>query len=122
VSKSNTLPLISALRFLDLINENSAPTAQLRSLQKSGEEFKHNLEEIIRRAYADPFAWLDPSKDDKEHIRNYFARTYSLAIAHKATALFLDLCDEAGIQTHAATIGRTGFTRPLMVSSSFPVY
>ena len=99
MSKGTYLALVSALRFLDLIDENGAPTDKLRSLQTSGEEFQTNLEKVVRSAYVDLFSWLDPSKDDREHIRNYFAREFSPATAEKATALFLDLCDEASIST-----------------------
>lgn len=106
ISTGSALALVSALRFLDLIDRQGASTEALRSLQISGEEFKLNLEKVVRSAYADLFSLLDPAKDDREHLRNYFARTYSAATAEKATGLFLDLCDEAGIPTKAGNIGR----------------
>ncbi len=102
----SALALISALRFLNLIDRQGASTQGLRSLQISGEEFKLNLEKLVRSAYADLFSVLDPSKDDREHIRNYFARAYSAATAEKATALFLELCDESGITTQAGNMGK----------------
>ncbi len=107
ISKSNSLALLSALKFLGLVDKRGAPTESLRSLQTSGEEFKINLEKIVRSAYTDLFSLLDPAKDDREHLRNYFARTYSPATAEKATALFLDLCDEAGIPTKAGNLGKS---------------
>jgi hypothetical protein len=106
ISKSNALALVSALRFLDLVKDDGTPTDKLRSLQASGDEFKANLESVVRSAYTDLFSLLDPTKDDREHLRNYFARAYSPATADKATSLFLDVCDEAGIQTAAGNLGR----------------
>lgn len=97
VSTSDSFPLLSALRFLNLIDEQGIPTPEFRSLQTSGDEFKRNLEQVVRNGYSELFAWLDPAVDDREHIRNFFARSYSPATAEKATAVFLDLCGEAGI-------------------------
>lgn len=97
VSNSDSFALLSTLRFLNLIDEQGVPTPEFRSLQTSGDEFKHNLEQVVRNAYSDLFAWLDPAVDDREHVRNFFARSYSPATAEKATAVFLDLCGESEI-------------------------
>jgi len=97
VSNSYSFALLSTLRFLNLIDDKGVPTPEFRSLQTSGDEFKHNLEQVVRNAYKDLFAWIDPAVDDRDHIKNFFARSYSPATAEKATAVFLDLCGEAGI-------------------------
>lgn len=103
MSDSDSFALLSALRFLNLIDEEGTPTPEFRSLQTSGDEFKRNLEQVVRNAYSDLFAWLDPAVDDREHIKNFFARSYSPATAEKATAVFLDLCGEAGIPLKVET-------------------
>ena len=95
--KGNVGALVSALKFLGLVQDNGTSTPAFNMIQTGGEEFRANLEEIVRRAYADVFSRLDPSRDSREKIRNYFARNYSPAISNKATILFLDLCKEAGI-------------------------
>lgn len=99
ISDADSFALLSALKFLNLIDERGAPTPEFRSLQTSGDEFKSNLHQIVKNAYSDLFAWLDPAVDDREHIKNFFARSYSPATAERATAVFLDLCGEAGIPT-----------------------
>lgn len=97
VSKGNTFALMSALKFLGLIDNAGVPTPAFSSLQTMGDEFRSNLREIVEKAYADLFSRLDVTRDSREHIRNYFARNYSASQADKATTLFLDLCREAGI-------------------------
>jgi hypothetical protein len=101
ISSFDSLALLSALRFLNLIDDQGVPTPEFRSLQTSGDEFKANLERVVRNAYSDLFSWQDPAVDDREHIRNFFARSYSPATAEKATAVFYDLCAEASIATKA---------------------
>lgn len=99
ISRGNVFALLSTLKFLNLIDEGGEPTADFGSLQTMGEEFQGNLEQIIRKAYADLFSRFDLTKDSREHIRNYFARNYSASQAGKATTLFYGLCSKAGIPT-----------------------
>lgn len=96
-SKGNVFALLSALKFLGLIDENGKPTPAFGSLQAMGQEFQGNLREVVENAYADLFTRLDVSRDSREHVRNYFARNYSVSQSERATSLFLDLCREAGI-------------------------
>ncbi len=95
--KGNIGALLSALKFFGLVQDDGTPTPAFKMIQTGGDEFRTNLEEIVRRAYADVFSRLDPSRDGREKLRNYFARNYSPAISNKATIVFLDLCKEAGI-------------------------
>ena len=97
IPKPNKSALLSALKFLDLIENDGTPTSAFRHLQSSGDEFRGNLEQVIRKAYADLFVRLDTLGGNRERIRNYFANTYSPATAKKATILFIDLCKEAGL-------------------------
>ena len=97
VSEGNVFALMSALKFLGVIDNEGSPTPAYNSLQVMGEEFISNLQEVVNTAYADLFARLDVSRDSREHIRNYFSRNYGASQSNKATILFLDLCREAGI-------------------------
>jgi hypothetical protein len=99
IPKGHAFALLSTLKFLGIIEDNGAPTPAYKLLQTSGEEFKTNLEAIVRAAYSDLFSVVDPSRNGRDHIKNFFARNYSPATAERATALFLDLCGEAGIPT-----------------------
>jgi hypothetical protein len=95
--KGSVGALLSALKFFGLVGDDGSPTPAFKMVQTGGDEFRTNLEQIMRRSYADLFSRLDPSRDSREKIRNYFARNYSPAISNKATILFLDLAKEAGI-------------------------
>lgn len=102
VTKGNVFSLMSALKFLGLVDNDGKPTPAFSSLQVMGEEFVSNLREVVTTAYADLFSRLDVSRDSREHIRNYFARNYSASQSDKATILFLDLCKEVGIPVAAS--------------------
>ena len=93
--------LLSALKFLNLVEKNGKTTTALQSLQMRGDEFKQSLEEVVHHAYSDLFLKLDPARDSRANIMNYFMKHYdtSPSGADKATTLFLDLCGEAGIPT-----------------------
>jgi len=105
ISKSQTFPVLSTLRFLDIIEPDGTPTTAFRALQVGGEEFTAALRELVERGYADLFGRLDVSRDSKDKLKNYFARNYSPATAERATTLFLDLCGEAGIPTAPTPTG-----------------
>jgi hypothetical protein len=97
IPKGNVFALISALKFLGIIDEDNVPTQVFKALQVTGEEFVSNLQNVVRDSYADLFSKLDVGRDSREHIRNYFARNYSIAKASDATTLFIALCGQAGI-------------------------
>lgn len=101
ISHSNVFALLSALKFLNLVDSSGKPTEAFRELQTGSEEFSLALRQVLETAYKELFSRLDVSRDSKDKITNFFARNYSPATANKATILFLDLCGEAGIITAA---------------------
>ena len=101
ISHSNAFALLSALKFLNLVDSSGKPTEAFRDLQTGGDEFKIALNQVLEKAYSGLFSRLDVGRDSKDKIVNYFARNYSPATANKAAILFLDLCGEAGITTSA---------------------
>jgi len=113
IPEPNKSALLSALKFLGLIEDNGIPTPLFRKLQSSGDEFRSNLEEAVRKSYADLFVRFDVLKGDRERICNYFATNYSPATAKKATILFIDLCKEVGVlagetEAEIAEVGVSG--------------
>lgn len=108
--KGNIGALVSALKFFGLVEDDGTPTPAFKMIQTGGDEFRANLDEIVRRAYGDVFSRLDPSRDSREKLRNYFARNYSPAVSRKATILFLDLCKEAGISVAEGIVVTTKAT------------
>jgi len=115
ISKSQAFPVLSTLKFLDVIAADGTPTPAFRSLQTGGEEFQTALREVVERAYSDIFSRLDVSRDTRDKIMNFFARNYSPATAERATALFLDLCGEAGIPTASTTQLKPASPQPVRV-------
>ena len=101
IPKHWTYHLLSTLKFLNLVEKNGKATPALQSLQMRGEEFKPNLEEVVRNAYAELFTKVDPARDSRANIANFFMKHYGMSPsgADKAVSLFLDLCGEAGIPT-----------------------
>jgi hypothetical protein len=107
--------LLSTLKFLNLVEKNGKTTPALQSLQMRGEEFKSNLEEVVRNAYAELFSKIDPARDSRANIMNFFMKHYGISPsgAEKATTLFLDLCGEAAIPTLQEKPSAVPKTKPI---------
>ncbi len=105
VSAGNAPALLSGLKFLGLLDSQGVPTKDFRAIQTTGAEFCQNLEQVVRRAYAEVFERFDVATAERELIRNYFARNYSVSQAASATAVFTDLCRLAEIPLSGALQG-----------------
>src|SRR5664279_3507287 len=67
---------LQALKIFDLIDEAGKPTPTFEGIRLAPEtEYKKRLEDWLKGAYADVFAFVDPTKDDDIRIRDAF-RTY----------------------------------------------
>jgi len=97
----NIIPrLFATLRFMELITDKDEPTDTLKGLAGSTEdEYRQLLEKTIRRAYADDFQSIDPTKDTQERVMNAFQRYTPRSQHSRQVMLFLGLCREAGIPT-----------------------
>ena len=96
-------PLLSALRWLGLINEVGEPTEVFRSIQTPlEEELSSSLRAIFERQYSEALARLDLKTDTRDHIKAYFGRNYSVALANKMTTCFLYLASKAGLEPAVA--------------------
>lgn len=88
-----------ALRFLGLV-EDDAPTPALRAIATStDEEYRDILSGIIRDAYGDVFAVVDPAQDSQDRIVNFFRRYTPASQRERMVNFFLAMCREAGIPT-----------------------
>ncbi|MGH7961478.1 MAG: DUF5343 domain-containing protein [Candidatus Binatia bacterium] len=91
--------VVFALRFLDLV-DNDSPTADLRAIATStDEEYRVILERLIRTAYRDVFDVVDPGEDGSEKIANVFRRYVPASQRDRMVVFFLGMCREAGIPT-----------------------
>jgi Family of unknown function (DUF5343) len=89
---------LSALKLLDLVDEEGTPTTAFTELQRASEsEYKPRLEQILRTAYGEVFQVVDPAKDPEQAIEDAFRFYEPRAQRGKMLTLFLALAEEAGI-------------------------
>ena len=94
--------LLVSLKFLGLIDDQGAPMESFKTLQTPlEEEFRTNLRRIVEVAYVEALSRIDIDKDSRGHIKAYFSRNYSVALATKMTGFFLSLCEKAGMEAAA---------------------
>ncbi len=91
---------VQALRLLDLLDDDGNPTTAFEDLRKAGEdEFRDRLADVVRAAYADLFAYRDPTTDDPTKIVDAFRAYKPHSMRNQMARLFLGLCEEADIIT-----------------------
>ncbi len=101
ISQGQEPALLSALRFLGLIDSKGYATEDFKELQTIGEPFKKSLEGVVKRAYSDFFTlYKDISKVTYNELAAFFTK-YSVASRQKMVKVFSDLCMEAGLESEA---------------------
>lgn len=109
------------LRFLGLIGEGYEITEALRAIHTAtDEEYRNILAGLVREAYAEVFASIDPAQDPQDRIINFFRRYTPASQRDRMVIFFLGMCREAGIaaldvprqRASGATIGRATQQRP----------
>lgn len=99
VSPSLTPRTLYALQVLDLIDEAGEPTALFDGLRRAPEsEFKQQLADWLRTAYADVFAFVDLETDDDTRIRDAFRSYNPIGQQGRMVTLFQGLCTAAGLR------------------------
>lgn len=98
VTESLTARTLQALVTLDLIDESGTPTPVFEGIRLAPEaEYKKRMEDWLKAAYADVFAFVDPSKDDAIRIRDAFRGYQPTSQQDRMVNLFMGLCSAAGI-------------------------
>ncbi len=98
ISESLIPRTLQALQSLDLIDKDGAPTQTLEGLQRAPEaEYRDRMAEWVRRAYADVFLIVDPTKDSGSSIRDAFRGYQPLGQQDRMVSLFQGLCKAAGL-------------------------
>jgi len=91
---------LQALFALDLIDGEGIPTKTFEGIRLAPEtEYRSRLEEWLKAAYADVFAFVDPAKDDSIRIRDAFRGYQPTGQQDRMVSLFQGLCVEAGLMT-----------------------
>lgn len=105
VASNNEWALLSALKFLGVVDEHGAPTHAYRLLQTT-DRFEETLRHLVETAYRDLFAAGGASMS-LEDLQNYFRITSSPSQAKNAARFFREVCQLAGIgrdfRAHPAT-------------------
>jgi hypothetical protein len=99
IAKGNEGKVLSALRFLNIIDSKGKPTPHFPNLRLVGERRKQSLKEMVNEAYGDLIKEVDTSVATRDDLVNYFVRTcsYNQNQADRATNLFTYLAREAGL-------------------------
>jgi Family of unknown function (DUF5343) len=101
VAESIAPRTLQALKLLDLIDDEGAPTEAMQDLRKAPTEddYKSRLADIIRAAYVEIFTYRDPTNDDAEELEGAFRSSgfEPVGMRPRMVRLFMGLCAEAGI-------------------------
>ena len=97
VASNNEWALLSALKFLGVVDERGVPTHAYRLLQTT-DRFTDTLRHLVETAYA-PLFEVNGSSMGTDELRNYFRVTSSPSQAKNAARFFREVCELAGIST-----------------------
>jgi hypothetical protein len=98
VSESLAPRTLQALRLLGLINKAGDPTQEMQLLgDATSDEYQSQLEAILRAAYADVFAFANPTTDPPERIEDAFRGYTPRGQRGRMVSLFMGLCRQAGL-------------------------
>jgi len=79
IASGNEYKVVNGLRFLGLIDEKGNATDKMKSLKVVGDEYKKNLEKIVREAYIGLINKVDLEKAKPEDIINTLINEYGMA-------------------------------------------
>lgn len=98
VSESLVPRTLQALQILDLFKDDGNPTDTLEGIRLApAAEYKQRLADWLKGAYAEVFAFVDPTKDDAVRIRDAFRSYNPVGQQDRMVTLFAGLCAEAGL-------------------------
>src|SRR5205823_3363705 len=89
---------LQTLKLLNLIDDDGHPTDEFVELRKvPSDQYKERLASLLRVAYADLLAHVDPTKDEYERIREGFRVYNPPGLRDRMVTLFLGLSEYAGL-------------------------
>ena len=98
VADSLVTRTLQTLVILDLIDDQWAPTATLEGLRRAPQsEYSQRFADFLRAAYQEVFSFVDPLTSTLQEIRDAFRAYQPHAQQERMVALFLGLCEEAGL-------------------------
>lgn len=98
VNESLAPRTLTALKLLDLIDDDGQPTDTLQTLRKvASAEYQAAVASWIREVYADVFQFVDPAQADHDRVLDAFRTFTPHGQRTRMVTLFLGLCQHAGI-------------------------
>jgi hypothetical protein len=108
IPEGNLGRVSQTLRFLGLIDEEGKRTEKLDVLGKaSTDQYQSTLKQIVEDGYRSVFKYVDPATDGDIKVADQFRHFTPASVRDRMVALFLGLCQEAGIVPEG-TVSRTG--------------
>lgn len=104
VASNNEWALLSALKFLEVVDEHGVPTHAYRQLQTT-DKARGTLRHLVETAYAPLFA-IGGAGMSTDDLRNYFRVSSSPSQAKNAARFFREMCEMAGIGREDTTPAR----------------
>ncbi len=99
VPPGNAPRTLAALRFLRLVGEDGGRTEAFSRLsQATSEQYREQLAQVVRAAYALIFRQLDPAEADELELADAFRQYQPHAQRDRMLRLFVGLCQEAGVR------------------------
>jgi hypothetical protein len=124
VTESLAPRTLQALRLLDFIDDGGRFTPEFEDLRKvPTPEYKTRLGELLRAAYADVFAIVDPSGSDYQQVHDAFRGMKPAGQMNRMTSLFLGLLEYAEwdeLPRPSATPRSPTTTRPPRTNNGAP--
>jgi hypothetical protein len=116
LSGSTGTQLISAMRFLDLIDVSGFPTLKLRQLVGSkGSQRTDILKQVTRESYSFFFkSQTDPNAVTYSQLEECFHENYQVAsdVARKCIKFFISLSDDGGMKLSPFVTNKTRSAKP----------
>jgi hypothetical protein len=100
VARSNEWALLSALKFLGILDDRGRPTPEYREIQTSG--WREALGDMVRRSYADLFE-VGGARRSQQQLADYFALTSSASQARNAARFFRGILELTRLEPRAST-------------------
>lgn len=112
---------LQSLQTLDLIDEGGNPTDTFEALRLAPTaEFQARLQEWLKSAYADVFAFVDPSQDDDTKIQDAFRAYNPAGQQRRMVILFRELCAAAGLTPPKAAASAKQSSTPRLRTAAPP--
>ncbi len=120
ISGPNAGRTIKALNFLGLVNDQGEKGSEAEKLAKVPElNYTQLLGDILREAYKDVFAILDPANATETELNDAFRHFEPSRQRSRMVALFIGLCREAQIIAGEPPTVKTRKLSQLLVSETF---